>query len=469
MLNSLQQKIAILEKKVGHDARSPLFAQLANYYLEANRAQDALKLCDAGLAHFPFYTTGHLIKGKALTALNMRAEARREFEFVLNFLPKNETIASLLSQTLAEEATIIKEEVKSQTAEISSQRIITAPHEIDKEHTYTIPSMPVEKKPEPIPEITVQPPPPPIAEVPSGQSFFEAITQQQTPQPAFDESFNQTSQVFTESPTIMETPISQDFTPAMQDLTSAISEAITSPKEEQPSGFDLMPPEITPTSITITGPSITIDEESFQVYATTKRMELSGENTISLEDYLNNVIPGTLQIELPPIETAVQPQFEEPKVDIEIDFPQTNAEISPVISLDVPESTQEPPTLTPTIQLPGSELFIPPPISDEADKIEELAAKLQSAKKITPNIDLTPDLPPVIDISEKETAPASQEEGPPIGFVTPTLAEIYAKQGWYDDAIKAYRTLIKTKPAEKERFENRIAELEEMKNKAINK
>jgi len=98
MIDTAQQHIAVLEKRVGTDAKSPLFAQLAHYYLEAKRAQDALRICDAGLANFPFYTTGHLIKGKALVALNMRAEARREFEFVLDFLPNNETLINLLAQ-----------------------------------------------------------------------------------------------------------------------------------------------------------------------------------------------------------------------------------------------------------------------------------------------------------------------------------------------------------------------------------
>jgi len=88
------------------------------------------------------------------------------------------------------------------------------------------------------------------------------------------------------------------------------------------------------------------------------------------------------------------------------------------------------------------------------ETIEDLAEKLQSAKKITP----------VIDLSTKTTIPSSEADTPAsTGFVTPTLAEIYAKQGWYDDAIKAYHTLIVTKPAEKERFEKRIAELEDLK------
>jgi hypothetical protein len=91
------------------------------------------------------------------------------------------------------------------------------------------------------------------------------------------------------------------------------------------------------------------------------------------------------------------------------------------------------------------------------DKIEELTNKLQTAGKITP----------VINFAQKETSTASEQDTPAgMGFVTPTLAEIYAKQGWFDDAIKAYKTLARSKPAEKERYEKRIAELEELKKKA---
>jgi len=66
----------------------------------------------------------------------------------------------------------------------------------------------------------------------------------------------------------------------------------------------------------------------------------------------------------------------------------------------------------------------------------------------------------VIDLSSHTPGESDGTSG---GFVTPTLAEIYVKQGWYDDAIRAYRTLITTKPEEKDRYEQRIAEIEEMK------
>ncbi|MEX1277274.1 MAG: hypothetical protein WEE20_15155, partial [Bacteroidota bacterium] len=96
------------------------------------------------------------------------------------------------------------------------------------------------------------------------------------------------------------------------------------------------------------------------------------------------------------------------------------------------------------------------PAPPAMDQIGELAEKLKTPKKITP----------VINFSEKETRKAS-EAGTDAGsgFVTPTLAEIYAKQGWYDDAIKAYKTLAANKPAERESYERRIAELEELKGK----
>jgi tetratricopeptide (TPR) repeat protein len=45
-------------------------------------------------------------------------------------------------------------------------------------------------------------------------------------------------------------------------------------------------------------------------------------------------------------------------------------------------------------------------------------------------------------------------------IVTPTLAEIYAAQGAYQEAIRTYRLLARQKPQERGRFEQRIRELE---------
>ena len=70
-MNSNEQHIQALEERLTANLNSPLFAQLASYYLEAGRTQDALSMCDRGLAQFPFYTTGHLIKGRIISFDNI--------------------------------------------------------------------------------------------------------------------------------------------------------------------------------------------------------------------------------------------------------------------------------------------------------------------------------------------------------------------------------------------------------------
>jgi hypothetical protein len=95
------------------------------------------------------------------------------------------------------------------------------------------------------------------------------------------------------------------------------------------------------------------------------------------------------------------------------------------------------------------------PSPEPADNIGELAERLKTSPRITP---------PVINFAEKSSRSASEGDAASgSGFVTPTLAEIYVKQGWFDDAIKAYRALATNKPAEREKFEQRIAEIEGMK------
>jgi tetratricopeptide (TPR) repeat protein len=62
--------------------------------------------------------------------------------------------------------------------------------------------------------------------------------------------------------------------------------------------------------------------------------------------------------------------------------------------------------------------------------------------------------PPARDEPERETARG------PGKIVTPTLAEIYASQGEYEEAMKAYRKLMTLRASEAPRFEKRLAELE---------
>lgn len=63
--------------------------------------------------------------------------------------------------------------------------------------------------------------------------------------------------------------------------------------------------------------------------------------------------------------------------------------------------------------------------------------------------------------------PAVESTEPAGRFVTATLAEIYASQGEYDEAIAAYRKLALQRPGSAERYQRRLHELEELK-RALN-
>ena len=69
---------------------------------------------------------------------------------------------------------------------------------------------------------------------------------------------------------------------------------------------------------------------------------------------------------------------------------------------------------------------------------------------------------PAADAPETPGRNEQTPEGSP-GIVSPTMAEIYAVQGRFGEAIAIYRALSVQKPAEAARFERRIIELEEQR------
>ena len=85
--------------------------------------------------------------------------------------------------------------------------------------------------------------------------------------------------------------------------------------------------------------------------------------------------------------------------------------------------------------------------------VDVILKRLQDVKKITPG-------PDTKDTLEKDLATGDAANKPKI--VTETLAEIYASQGEYGEAIEAFRRLMTERPLESERYEKRIVQLEEL-------
>lgn len=77
------------EERLARDPSSLAFAQLADLYRKAGRAQDAVALCRAGLARYPHYTTARLILAKAHLAAGELDQAIGELEIILQSSPKD--------------------------------------------------------------------------------------------------------------------------------------------------------------------------------------------------------------------------------------------------------------------------------------------------------------------------------------------------------------------------------------------
>lgn len=437
------QQAQTLKNRVAANPRSPLFARLAEFYLGIGKNKEALSLCDKGLAHYSDYVTAHLIKGKALAALNMFAEARREYEYVAQALPSNAVAVELLKNiaSMADAQFSASPELPQPSVE---ETFGTEPQAFPASVDEVPPSFPdVDASPAPI-DATVpegfgtQEVSPLSEELPP--EFMQARTEE--PAPAEESATVDESDPFASlwGKMAQETGVEQPeqapqaapgFIDTGEDPFAAMR-ATESASEQQPqemhpaeTGADIfaMPPFGAETGV-----------ESFDEFSARISAELAGtENSITLEEYL--------------LQPTASPEFSGPAPS---PFGAEPTE---------PESSEEASAQS------GDEES-----TAQAGSIEELTNKLQEVKRITPVINLS-DGTLVDTTTEPEPEPSAapvaettaEEEEDSIGFVTPTLAEIYAKQGWYDDAIKAYKTLSRQRPAEKEKFLKRVEELQAQK------
>jgi len=461
MADFFHQRISSLEERLSKEPQSPLFARLASHYLQAGRAEDALRLCDEGLSHYPFYSTGHLIKGNALLELKMMAEAKREFQVVRELLPNNEAAARLYASIDLGPSADMRVTAEAEAAPSAEAPLVEA---APPEETAALVESPAAVGEEPTPQ--------------------EALAEEQPTAPAEkiqqEETFAAEPAVAEPQPFPSETPPSDDFS-SFGEPSAAAAEAPETAFGGQPQaeaadfGFGATvetPPQVEqPTEEVPTTPAESPAEfgaEQPVAEAQAEQPAGSGAGVFSTETPMGEAeqAPGW-QEAFGQLEQPSQ-GAEEPTVGEGVQ------EENPFAAFGVQEPTaegaaEEEPfdvfAARKRMEFFGSEdtqtleeyLGSNPagtPSSGEADRIEEIAEKLKTPKKITP----------VINFTEKAPRPASEADTPAsTGFVTPTLAEIYVKQGWYDDAIKAYRTLAANKPAEKKKFDQRIAEIEELK------
>jgi hypothetical protein len=508
MTDVILEHIKSLEQRLANETQSPLFARLASYYLQAGRASDALRLCDDGLAIYPFYSTAHLVKGRALVDLGMLAEAKHEYEVVHELLPTNETVARLASSI---ETGISVELSVAPTEEVASQLEVTATSLLVEEVVAEEPVSPAVEE--------ILPEEPPIAQqalAPTESVLTPELPTEQpeTVAPVEAASLPENSFGFQAAPFVEEEqhPPSGYETPDFgveehqQPVTSDAGYG-AAPEEPRVAPIAIKEPELPATDYSFgvphdaplaepmasEAPSVpeaveplpsAATEDAFGVTIESTPAPAIVEPTLAAEPpvALTPPVSEPAKVEVPPAKEDQAPdwfeafsQLQQPSTETTEATPAAPAEEENPFAMfsaeQAPDATESETyeefaarirmdlfgaedTMT-LDQYLGAASSAEPPAAP--DQIGELAEKLKSSPRITP---------PVINYSEKSARPASEGEvSSGSGFVTPTLAEIYVKQGWFDDAIKAYRALVVNKPAEKEKFEQRIAEIEEMKKK----
>ena len=82
-------KIAKLEKAYRENPDTPMFAQLADSYLDQGSVAQALKLCEEGCEKFPDYPTGFTVLSRCYEAQDKLEDARQAMDHALRLDPDN--------------------------------------------------------------------------------------------------------------------------------------------------------------------------------------------------------------------------------------------------------------------------------------------------------------------------------------------------------------------------------------------
>ncbi len=92
-------RIEELEKRLEADPNSRIFVQLAEAYRKEGLLENAIEVCEAGLAKHPQYPSARVALGRALLEAETFERAREEFEAVLEQVPDNILANKFLGDT----------------------------------------------------------------------------------------------------------------------------------------------------------------------------------------------------------------------------------------------------------------------------------------------------------------------------------------------------------------------------------
>jgi tetratricopeptide (TPR) repeat protein len=413
-------RIDDLRKKLDKEPASRLFAQLAEELRKEGDLAEAIRVSRQGLSHHQNYPSARMTLGRALLDSGDLAAARREFETVLKGAPDNILASRYLAECL---------EGLGQTAEaLARYKATLALAPGDKQVQARILALekgPVAAAPAPprapdAPAAPVPPVPPPDVEAPIRLVEVDGPMELTS---RYDEA----------------TPLAKP-----QERVEALYEA----EEVEPD-----PPAAAPDAAPIA--LVPIYEQDFEV-----------ERTYGAPAVRTGAVSDDAPVILTP-DSDEEPILEaEPLEDEPV--------VVPLVAPPAPEAVPvaSAPATAPEIEAEPEPVLLEPDVIDEEFDVEAPAPVAERPRVTFRDIveESTPAAPPAAEPSAPPVAPpvagpAAAGAGPEPELSSPTLAELYFDQGFFEKAIEVYRRLLQREP-ENQRLRARMSEIEAVHGRA---
>ncbi len=439
MSGNNQRDVEFLEGRLREQPDSMLFARLADIYLEMNRVDEAITLCEAGIKKHPYYSTGHFVLGKCYLANKMHEQAEKELKRVLLFDPKFLAAHKMYGD-------LMKEIGWENTCDMSYKRILQIDPLEEAAFAYVQKANDASAfmqpggsaKPasfqEPVPPKAETLPEKPLPETSETRPGFQNMPDAFGAEDTLSDPGNWGAQALQSRPPQEPEPMK----PESSDLESKPLPAEhgfepVGPLPVTPEQEDLLfkEPDSTEIDFVQTQPSPTSPEQ-------TQESELDEEKAQEFSYILDDIFKD-----------ESEDDFVKPR---DVDEPAENAAKSELT--DDPDNflaelqrSQREPEAPPPPPLPPSAASAP--LFTEKPEEPREPEEPEPFKRPTVVDDFESKDQPEKPAAEKKSVlkahmPRRKKQGD--GIATPTLGEIYAAQGQYSKAIDVFETLIKKHP-----------------------
>ena len=424
-----------IERILSNRPHSPLFARSAAELLASGRIAQAHDLLVDGLAVYPGYYTAQVLLARCLAAEGLYADAVAALEYAEPFAPDKR----LLLKYTGEWRGFLPPPPQTET-ETAEPPATAGPSPSDVESVLPEQTLPEPSHVEPEAAVLPEAEPAEIVTPPAGEL------------------------------------ISEDFSPGVEVLPAAEQEVPERPREEvlpkAEAGFDSVihdAPGDAPYSLEDTLNYLEVEELSGE-----DETELPGETFGEAAETGVTEDDRGFAPERPPEEEFALPGPEQADQAVQqIPPPDENATLLPAIVSE--------PIADVSAETASPEVIALPPVTDEQDVVPEEHPEAPVGMNagpvpavIEPVFSETPAPVDSADQAPTEISPGPAPEAAPglrvpaaevplpddeHRIVSRTLAEIYASQGAFEEAIITYQLLKKSRPAERSEIDQRIGEL----------